>query len=414
MSKKQNSTRHHYSLKRKGTGTVERHGTKWYVRVSLPDGTRPRYPLPDGLSQSRREDMAQAISERERVRVRAEVERQKATTMLTVRQFGELWTSGELYRRHGEVRGLRLKRSADDDAWRLAAYMYPLIGDRPVASVTELDIERIMAEAPKTYRRKTGREMRQATKFQVFQVIRRLFDLAIKPGRLRKDSPVSADLRPSRGKPKLFGYLYPSEVLSLLGCCEIPLRRRVLYALAVYTGLRKGSLYALRWGGIDFTHRTLTSLESKTGLPQLFELEPGLATLTLAWYERRGQPDADAPVVPQGTGKRDREAEDLREDLRAAGVTRAMLFGGASNVQPIRFHDLRATFTTWALRQGRGKFWIQDRTGHITDSQLERYARQARTLADLKLDPFPDISDAIPELAQTPNNVRRANFGNRG
>ena len=64
----------------------------------------------------------------------------------------------------------------------------------------------------------------------------------------------------------------------------------------------------------------------------------------------------------------------------------------ADNVQPIRFHDLRATFTTWALRQGRGKFWLQDRTGHITDEQMARYARQARTLADLRIEPFPDIS----------------------
>jgi hypothetical protein len=66
---------------------------------------------------------------------------------------------------------------------------------------------------------------------------------------------------------------------------------------------------------------------------------------------------------------------------------------------------MRGTFVTWARRQGRGEGWITDRTGHLTPEMVERYNRAARTLADLKYEPFPDITGAIPELTEGRDNV---------
>jgi hypothetical protein len=45
---------------------------------------------------------------------------------------------------------------------------------------------------------------------------------------------------------------------------------------------------------------------------------------------------------------------------------------------------------------------------------MRRYDRGARMLADLQYEPFPDISRALPELADLPENVRRVDFGKRG
>jgi hypothetical protein len=42
-----------------------------------------------------------------------------------------------------------------------------------------------------------------------------------------------------------------------------------------------------------------------------------------------------------------------------------------------------------------------------TPEMRARYARAARTLADLRYAPFPDISEAIPELAKPADNVVR-------
>jgi integrase len=58
---------------------------------------------------------------------------------------------------------------------------------------------------------------------------------------------------------------------ALLGCSpiKVPLARRVLYALAVYTGQRKGSLFAMKWKHADFgpsgCHPRATARGATTG-----------------------------------------------------------------------------------------------------------------------------------------------------
>ncbi|HEX2877393.1 MAG TPA: hypothetical protein VHP33_39365, partial [Polyangiaceae bacterium] len=165
---------------------------------------------------------------------------------------------------------------------------------------------------------------------------------------------------------------------------------------------RKDSLYALTWNSLNLEHGTLTSLKSKNGLPQLFEAQDSLVALLKRWRAHQGDPPKDAPLVP-AVGGRKREAEVLREDLGLAGIDRPDLLGLAGeNAEPMRFHDLRATFVTWAMREGRGDGWISDRTGHLTPQMRARYARAARTLADLSYEPFPDLAKAIPELNSRP------------
>jgi integrase len=326
----------------------------------------------------------------------------------TVRQFGEQWTSGKLFARHGEVRKLRMKASSGSDETRLEAHVYPHIGDKAVADVTDIDIEQCFAKAAQAAEAKRGKPWRQDTKVHLYQVTKRLFDLAIKPGRLRTDNPVSKeDHRPAKGKPKMFVFLYPVELLALLKCVAIPIGRRVHYALGCYTGLRKSSIGPVNWADIDFTHGTITALVTKGMIPLMFELQPDVLALLQAWHEHCGKPDDSSLVMRDLDAPDDREAETLRADLRLAGVMRALLFSNAPNVQQMRFHDLRATFVTWALRAGKGWGWITARTGHLTPAMMERYNRQATVLADLQYEPFPDLSDAIPELSSKATNVVR-------
>ena len=57
-------------------------------------------------------------------------------------------------------------------------------------------------------------------------------------------------------------------------------------------------------------------------------------------------------------------ADELREDLKAAGVTREALFERSEVRRPMRVHDLRATFVTVSLANGKTETWVFDRTGH--------------------------------------------------
>lgn len=92
-----------------------------------------------------------------------------------------------------------------------------------------------------------------------------------------------------------------------------------------------------------------------------------------------------------------REAEALRADLKIAKVERPALHENTDYSQRMRFHDLRATFETWARRAGWDQRDIDARTGHASKAMAERYDRGAGSLAELQEIPFPNLALATPE-----------------
>lgn len=422
------------------TGTAEwlpDKGGRYVARISVPGGGRMREEIlgDDGRPLFTDKDKDKAAAKKWALGFSTSLHNtdvpmpERTRLQTTVRAFGEQWTSGRLYRTHGEVKRLKIKKSADSDVRRLEQHVYPYIGALAVAAVTEEEVERAFAKAWLAYEERYGEPPSAGTKRQVYMVTHRLFDLAIKPGRLRTDpNPVTDDLLPAKAKPKLYSYLYPIELLLLLKCVDIPIERRVYYALATYTGLRKGSIRVgarsrrepeaqlehFTWASIDLDNSTMLSLVNKNDVPQMFALSdpdlPGIGSLIellRRWREYCGWPRDTAQVIKTLYCRPRNEAATLRQDLLCAGVTRGVLFTNTKQIQALRFHDLRATFVTWAKRVGKGDGWIADRTGHITKEVMDRYNRAARNLADLRPDPgpFPDISVAIPELAEV--KVRR-------
>jgi len=70
--------------------------------------------------------------------------------------------------------------------------------------------------------------------------------------------------------------------------------------------------------------------------------------------------------------------------------------------QQIRAHDLRASFVTVALANGRSETWVADRTGHTSSVMLNRYRRLARSFQELSVGDFIPLDRAIPELSIGP------------
>jgi hypothetical protein len=155
--------------------------------------------------------------------------------------------------------------------------------------------------------------------------------------------------------------------------------------------------------------------DEEQGRPIFFVAPRDVLAVVRAWYEHCGEPAADTDVVrdiftedESYREKKHDEKKALQADLKASGVTRAILFSTAKTVEAIRFHDGRATFATWAKRAGKEPAWIKDRTGWSpTSEMIDRYTRMAGTLADLNYRPFPDVTRAIPELAEAAENWAR-------
>jgi integrase len=136
-------------------------------------------------------------------------------------------------------------------------------------------------------------------------------------------------------------------------------------------GMRASELASLKWRDVDLQHGRVRLDENKTDDPRAWALSPDV-TRTLAWWKKRTDGgDGDFVIrldLSQGPrwlrGKTwDPKTRHKKEigDLRTAGIE---LFERTASRQPIRLHDLRATFVIVSLANGKTEQLVMDRTGH--------------------------------------------------
>lgn len=396
-------------IRTKGAGTVQwRNGHRW-VRVSLPDGTRPWYRLCgerctcQDMSEARAVETAAAVSERERARVAAEVSQGGAMRgpRTTIRDFGEAWTTGKLHTKWPDH--IRAKRSASDDKERLELYVYPVVESIPVADFRLDDAERVMARLP--------RELASSSRRHVAQVMHRLMAMAVYPARLREVNPLPKGFMPKVKRTKAFSFVYPEEDAKLLKCRPtddkpgVELVERLFFGFLAREGMREGEALALEWTDLDLARGVVRLDVNKSDDARAWAMGDDVVRALERWHALSGAPTSGRvfrhldgrKLYPRALAGR------LRAALATAGVTRAELFERSKARQPLRVHDLRATFVTLALATGKSETWVSDRTGHKSSVMIHRYKRSARTAAELGLGWLTPLDAAIPELAELAN-----------
>jgi hypothetical protein len=151
--------------------------------------------------------------------------------------------------------------------------------------------------------------------------------------------------------------------------------QRAAFTVALYTGLRKGELWGLRWQDVDFAGAQLTVRKSYDGPTKggrnrrVPLLKPALEALR----EQHQRPRLCSLVFP-GHGP------VMRSEYDSVGLEEAIV---VAKVRRIRFHDLRHTCAshlvqgTWSpaliaaqLRLEEVKEWL----GHKSIATTQRYA----------------------------------------
>ena len=312
---------------------------------------------------------------------------------LTFKKFGERWTSGALHREYPDH--IPLKKSALEDARRLAKYVYGVMGHLPLGEVTLKHAQEVLRRVP------PGRST--ALRRHVAQVMVRLLGLAVYPCELLKVSPLPKGFLP-RVKVRAGAYLYPAEDRALLACVGtddepgVPLVNRLLYGFLAREGMRKEEALGLARSDLDLEHGAVRLDSNKTDDPRAWALDPGTAD-ALHWWRKTHHPNApaSAAVFPDVDDHGDHLAEALREHMKRAGLTRPELFEHGEKRRQMNVHGLRATFVTISLANGRSETWVMDRTGHRSSVMVNRYRRVARTVAELGLGPLVPLHKALPE-----------------
>ena len=129
-------------------------------------------------------------------------------------------------------------------------HLLPFFGDTPLSRITSDDIQRYINEKAKTLTAKTVKEH--------LNVLRPIFEAAVEDGLIAKNPCTSARVKIIGQKSrKVLAYTESEfkqfeQLLSHLdGSAQLYL------ALSLYTGMRRGELFALRWENIDIDHHVL-------------------------------------------------------------------------------------------------------------------------------------------------------------
>jgi len=436
-------------MPRPATGSIYQSGGKWFAAITI-QGKKHHFPLPSCSTS------AQADARRERiaalaVRLRAAGHTEVVETVcrqiaqadesrlpaviqlaegllagtekraparpvepgglrtgarLTVREFGELWTSNQLARRYRR----RVKEIEHaDNIWRLEKHVYPIFFDGKRIGDTLLD-EFTLDHADHVLAQPT---IPDGSLRHVGQLMHRIFKLAVYPARVLERSPFPPAWLPEANPERARSYLFPTEDATLMAHTTIPLVKRIYIGMSNREGPRRGNLVVLEWSDLllDFEDGAGYILldRTKSGRDGKWQLDPGTAEALRRWrllcpserwvFPALAVPAArrisrtDRPMYVQQLGA------DLRAWLQECGVKRQKLFETTKHRIRLRAHDLRATFVTLALANGRPEAWVMQRTGHTTSAMLSRYRRDADSIMELNLGWFTPLHEAIPELA---------------
>jgi integrase len=317
------------------------------------------------------------------------------TPGLTFSKFAERWTSEELHRQYPDH--VPLKSTVNDDKQRLRDHINPIIGDIPLRDLTGATglekADEVMSKLP---------SLASQTRRHVAQTMHRIFEIAVYPARLIPANPLPRGWLPRVKNHRARAYLYPDEDAKLLACTDVPLVRRLLYGFLAREGCRPSEALRFQRPDFDLERGAATLDRNKTDDPRAWALSPGVAKAIDVWWKSfRPKPGVDTLVFLQDDGtkiNRYNLARVFRSHLALAGIERKSLFESSDVRKPVRAYDLRATFVTLSLANGKSEAWVSARTGHRSSDMINRYRRIAQSVAELSLGELRSLVLAIPEL----------------
>ncbi len=178
-----------------------------------------------------------------------------------------------------------------------------------------------------------------------------------------------------------------------------------LFYLALFTGMRRSELLALRWQDIDLIYGQLSVNRSLHQLKdgrfvftqpksvrsrRTIALPPSVILLLKEYYDNQrmdcallGIPLNDDTLIFNMLGK----------PLRPNTITRAWsMVAAKAGVKRIRFHDARHTHASLMLKQGIHPKIVQERLGHSSiQITLDTYSHVAPGLQEVAAQRFDDI-----------------------
>lgn len=387
----------------KGPDGEKRWTGRWWVQITLADGTRskPRLLGPEIHTIERAREVALAWSQK------AERDGSVRTRPAAAPLAAEGETADRWFARRFAEQQARGLTSVDDMRGRWRKWCSGRLGRLAMTAITRDDIEGLVEDLDGCVRLGA---LSAKTANNAYGVVTAGFDEACNAKtrdlRVLSANPCVGVRGPYAGVTKAKVYLYPCEFLKLVMCESVPVRWRRIYALATYTYTRASELLALEWTDVELDSgviRITKALDkkgrvkpTKTKETRSVPIEPNLWPLLSAMHREAG---GVGRVV---TLPRKKMADELRMHLLRAGVDRPALHARTATTKNLTFHDAgRASGATWMALRGDDPLRIQRRLGHSDFATTQIYIREAESLGRDVGEPFPELPDALLAAAES-------------
>lgn len=351
------------------------------------------------------------------------------TGPLTLRAWGKTWLA---QRDKDGVRGVDKERSV----WE--RHVLAHLGDRALSELARKDLVSWLATLRETRATTsarggehvaTTRKLSRRTVGHALRLVKSALAAAVEAGRLRENVARDVQLPRDRGRSdEPWTFLTAAEVTAVTGCASIPDPERAIYTVAIYSGLRLGELWGMRWEDValdvdapELTVRYSHDRQTKSGKVRRVPLLPP-AALALKRVRGRKKTGLVFPGPSGGRRTRDDDArwspQTRRGRVGEGGVSRDYAVNGyrlrAGITRRVRFHDLRHTCAshllmgTWGVRLtleevsawlGHSSTAVTQRYAHLTPEHLSR--RVATQVRDSKK-PAPAESRSESPVSKSP------------
>jgi integrase len=261
------------------------------------------------------------------------------------------WTIDKIwakYKKDKLIKGLRI------DEYRFDKYLKPAYGEKEPREIIPLDIDRLRIMLSK----KNG--LKPASVYNILELLRRIVRYAAKK-RLCEGFDFVIEM-PKVENEKTED-LTPNELQSLLKAIEKDTHSQAgpIMLMALYTGMRRGELFRLKWKEIDLDRGFIHIRNPKGGIDQIIPLNDGARKVLEGIYH------GESEYVFPGRGGRQRtdihhQVNRIRDNAGLPKDFRAL-------------HGLRHVYASMLASSGKvDMYTLQKLLTHKSPQMTQRYA----------------------------------------
>ena len=275
--------------------------------------------------------------------------------------------------------GSSIKESTADSYQRTLKPVIPVIGQLPLQKLTSDHLDQLYRELLRTGGR-AGQGRSPRTVRYVHTVLRKSLADAERKGLISRNPANQADPPTSSSAKAAERQVWSSdEARIFLAQHELPPYRRIAWAIALGTGLRRGELSGLRWDDLSDTrlsvrrtrttasHRVVESSPKTARSERSLQLSAGLLQHLRAWRAEQGR-------MFLRTGQRceyvltDERLNPWHPDALSRAWSRDAEAAFESDLVSIKMtlHDCRHWHATQLVRAGVDLNTVSNRLGHAT------------------------------------------------